>query len=148
MGIQILAPSHTCLVTLVRTLSQGCHHSFTWEVTYLLWADFPQFKDCHEGSTPKSKCGLRTSSIFLTWKLKMQTFRSHPCPTESKFLTIPSWFVCTWIWEAVSPDSALAARRSARSPMWSGHGWSFVPFYTHRSGNKTVSHACFFQSSW
>ena len=34
-----------------------------------------------------SKCGLQASSIFITLKLKMQTFRSHPCPTELEFLT-------------------------------------------------------------
>ena len=90
MGIQILAPSHTCLVTLERTLHKDVTYltiSFTWEVTYLLWAGFPQLKDCHEGSTSKSKCGLQTNSIFIAWKLKTQTFRFHPCPTESEFLT-------------------------------------------------------------
>lgn len=45
-----------------------------------------------------SKCGLQTSSIFITWKLKMQTFKSHPRPpkSESNSHRIPRWLMCTW----------------------------------------------------
>ena len=136
MGIQILAPSHTCLVTLGMSLSWPFIH-LRGHLPSLSWSPSAQ------------RLSWRFNIKIQVWPVDQQHL--HCLEAKNADFQVPSmsyWvgisnelsrrLVRMWAWEAVSRGGELVARLSGRSPGWSGHGWRLIPLYTRVSGDSTL----------